>query len=103
VREGKDEMLEFGMEYFKRVDSRMEAAGAQSVDGIMNTCRSSGANWLSLIGGVPVGEGELAFDQQTKHMFEEGQIEGIPFIITYLASCRNGRSSLCTRSQCLSN
>ena len=42
----------------------------------------SGADWNW--GGVsPIGKWEVAFDDQARPLFERGQIEDIPFVITY--------------------
>ncbi len=66
--------------HLKQGNSRIEAGGATSVDGIISTRTGS---WSPIIGAVPVGEWELALDEQTKEMFEEEKIEDILFIITY--------------------
>ena len=69
--------------YLEQGNSRIEAGGATSVDGIISTRGGNGASWNSMKGGLPVGEWEVAIDEDTKEMFEEEKIDDILFVITY--------------------
>ena len=69
--------------YLEHDNSRMEAGEATSVDGIISTRGGNGASWTSMMGGLPVGEWELALDENTKEMFDEEKIEDILFVVTY--------------------
>jgi hypothetical protein len=62
--------------------SKVEEGEATSANGFINTRTPSGANW-DWAGVSPIGEWELAFDDQTRSLFEGGQIEDVLFVVTY--------------------
>jgi hypothetical protein len=59
--------------------------GANSIDGVISTCRGNAGSWTSMIGRAPFGKWALALPntEEMKNRFKNEEIKDILFVVTY--------------------
>jgi hypothetical protein len=73
------------LHFAEKGTSGFVGGAATSVDGIISTRRGNGSSWLPMLGKAPVGEWELALEdnEKTRGYFRDEQIGDILFVVTF--------------------